>query len=60
MKWKLEIIDWNVPNAQIMGYDVQLFCTLSEVWDHIGFRLNKHRFGYAGLRNNIEYRLTRW
>lgn len=65
LKWHLETINWNDVEAKKFGGDVILntaidnFFTLADAWKHIGFRLPKQRCGYAGMRNNIEYRLTR-
>lgn len=63
--WHLEIIDWNAIKRGDYGGDIccntsiEWFWTLSDVWDYIGGRLKKERCGYAGIRNGIEYRLTR-
>lgn len=66
LKWHLEIVNWNDINAKKYGGDIILntrvenFFTLDDVWKFIGGRLKKHRCGYAGIRNNIEYILTRY
>ena len=65
LKWHLEIVNWNDIKAKKYGgdhfcnTDIENFFTLNEVWQFLGFRLKKERFGYAGIRNNIEYILTR-
>lgn len=58
MKWKLEILD--LYDKTGLGYNVELFCTLSDVWQFLGFKLHKQTFGYNGQRNGIVYRLIRW
>lgn len=66
LKWHLEMVNWNDINAKKYGGDIFLntqvenFFTLDEVWKYIGGRLKKYRCGYAGIRNNIEYILTRY
>jgi hypothetical protein len=65
LTWHLEIIDWDAINKKKYGGIVFLntyienFFTLQDVWDYLGFKLKKQRFGYSGLKNNKEYRLTR-
>jgi len=66
LKWHLEIIDWNAISEKKYGGDIFLntkienFFTLEEVWKFIGGKLKKNRCGYSGIRNNIEYRLTKY
>jgi hypothetical protein len=64
LKWRLEIIDWDKINATggdiMRNTSVELFFTLADVWAFIGGRLPRQRFGYAGIKNNVEYVLTRW
>lgn len=65
LKWHLEAINWNDINAKKYGGDI--FCnttiinffTLEEAWKFLGFRLKKQRVGYSGIRNNVEYVLTK-
>ena len=65
LKWRLEVINLNDIEAKKYGGDrflnteVENFFTLSEVWTFLGFKLHKERCGYSGMRNNIEYILTR-
>lgn len=65
LKWHLEIINWNDIEAKKYGGDrfcntkVENFFTLSDVWDYLGFKLHRERFGYAGIKSGIEYVLTR-
>ena len=65
LTWHLEMIDWNDIESKKYGGDifcnttVENFFTLADAWNFLGFRLNKQRCGYSGMRNNIEYRLTR-
>lgn len=58
MKWKLEML--NLEEKAGLDYNVELFCTLSEVWQFLGFRLTKQPWGYNGERNGYVYRLKRW
>ena len=66
LKWHLEIINWNDIKEKKFGGDifcntsVENFFTLDQVWAFIGHKLKKQRNGYAGIINNIEYRLTRY
>lgn len=66
LKWHLEVINWSDVENKKYGGDVFLnttvenFFTLDEVWNFIGFRLKKQRCGYSGIRNNVEYRLTKY
>lgn len=65
LNWHLEIINWNDIELKKFGGDIfcnthiENFFTLAEVWNFLGFRLKKQRNGYSGIRNNIEYILTR-
>ena len=65
LQWHLSIINWNDIKNKKYGGDIfcntkiENFFTLSEVWDFLGFKLKKERCGYAGMRNNTEYILTR-
>ena len=65
LTWHLEIIDWDGIRNKKFGGDlicnttVECFFTLADVWSFLGCRLKKERCGYAGLRGNKEYRLTR-
>jgi len=66
LKWHLETINWNDIEQKKYNGDIFLntqvdnFFSLSEVWDHLGFKLHKQRNGYLSLKNGIEYRLTRY
>lgn len=66
LKWHLEIINWNDIQNKKYGGDIFLnthvenFFTLDDVWTFIGGKLKKERYGYSGIKNNIEYRLTRY
>ena len=59
------MINWDDIKANRFGGDIfcntyiEKFTTLKEVWDFLGFKLIKQRFGYSGIRNNIEYRLIK-
>ena len=65
LTWRLEMVDWNGIESGLYGGDrfcntrVERFFALSEVWEYLGFRLKKARFGYCGLKDNKEYILTR-
>ena len=65
LKWHLEIIDLDGIKTGKYGGDifcnteVENFFTLDDVWKYLGFRLKKERAGYAGLKGNTEYVLTR-
>ena len=64
-KWHLRIINWNDIQANKYGGDVycntyiEKFIALDDVWDFLGFKLKKQRTGYSGIKDNIEYVLTR-
>lgn len=64
-KWRLEITNWKDIDAGKYGGDIYLntyiekFATLDDVWNYLGFKLKKMRFGYAGLKDDIEYKLIR-
>lgn len=66
MKWHLEIINWyDIQNKKYGGdifcnTQVENFFTLNDVWEFLGFKLKRERNGYSGLKNDIEYRLTRY
>lgn len=62
MKWRLEVTNINEYNKTKEFFhctDVYCFFTLCEVWDFLGFRLKKERCGYAGMKGNSYYCLTR-
>ncbi len=65
LKWRLETTNWDdIRNGKYKGdrflnTQVDCFFTLDDVWKHIGGRLKKQRFGYSGIKGNIEYTLTR-
>lgn len=65
LAWHLEIINWSDIAAKKFGGDkfcntsIENFFSLSDVWEFLGFKLKKQRTGYSGIRNNIEYVLTR-
>ena len=65
LSWHLEIVHWDDIKTKKYGGDrfcnteIENFFTLGEVWKFLGFRLKKERCGYAGIRNNTEYILTR-
>ena len=65
LTWHMEIINWNDIKDKKFGGDifcntrVENFFTLADAWEYLGFHLKKQRCGYGGIRNNIEYRLTR-
>jgi len=66
LKWHLEIINWNDIESGKYNGDILLntkienFFTLSDVWEFIGHKLKKERFGYSGIIGNIEYRLSKY
>ena len=62
MKWRLEITDideYNKTKEFFHCTDVHCFFVLSDVWDFLGFHLKKERCGYAGIKGNRYYCLTR-
>ena len=65
LSWHLEIVNWDAIKRGDFGGDrfcntkIENFFTLSDVWAFLGFKLRRQRFGYAGMRNNTEYVLTR-
>jgi hypothetical protein len=62
MKWHLEITDieeYNRTQEFFHCTDVQCFFTLQDVWNFLGFKLKKERCGYAGIKGNFYYCLTR-
>lgn len=62
MKWRLEITDikkYNEIKDFFVCTDVQCFFTLQDVWNYLGFRLKKERCGYAGIKGDLYYCLTR-
>lgn len=66
LKWHLEVINWNDIEAKKYNGDrflntkIENFFNLSEVWEFLGFKLKKQRNGYSGIKNGIEYILTRY
>ena len=65
LTWHLEMVDWDAIRKGLYGGDrfcntrVENFFCLSDVWEYLGFHLKKQRFGYASIKNNVEYVLTR-
>lgn len=66
MKWKLEEIDLK---SVITMEDYQraktqakttYFATPKQAFEHLGFRLKRERFGYAGTDGNTEYVLGKF
>jgi len=64
-KWHLRITNWNDIQAKKYGGDIycntriEWFITLDDVWDFLGFKLKKQKTGYSGIKDNVEYVLTR-
>lgn len=63
--WQLKTVNWADIKAKRYGGDihcntyVETFFGLDAVWQKLGFKLKKQRFGYSGLKNDIEYVLVR-
>lgn len=60
--WHLEITDISKVNNGVdyfLATDVENFFTLADVWRFLGFKLKRERFGYAGIKGNTNYTLTR-
>ena len=65
MKWRLEVVNWSDIKAGRYDGDrfantyIYNFLTLQDVWNYLGFKLKKQRFGYSGIKNGKEFVLTR-
>ena len=63
--WRLERRDWASIKAKKYGGDIYLntytdkYFSLEDVWQALGFRLKKQRFGYSGIKGDMEYILVR-
>lgn len=64
LTWHLEIRRWNEMKEKhlpdiVLATDIENFFRLEDVWQFLGFKLPKQRCGYAGIRNDVEYIVTR-
>lgn len=63
--WRLETRDWASIKAKKYGGDVYLntyidkYFSLEDVWQTLGFKLKKQRYGYSGIKGDMEYILVR-
>ena len=65
LTWHLEITNIKDMNNGKFGGDyflntrVENFFTLTDAWNYIGGKLKKERCGYAGIRGDYGYTLTK-
>ena len=62
LSWHLEMTDlseYERTKEYFHCTKVENFFTLADVWEYLGFKLKNERNGYAGIKGNTNYCLTR-